>query len=246
MNIGMYQSAASLTALERWQDAVAQNITSSQVTGYKKRTVEFSGVDMGQITTGEKGQIDPVAGILPKASYGVNFQVGETQPTRRDLDVALQGDGFFQVRTPSGDTAFTRAGSFHVKADRTVVTADGSVVLSDGGNPITLQAEGGEIAIGTDGIISQGDVQIGRLGVVRFLDNSRLVPVGAGMFRAPEGVAVIPQDRALVLQGHLEASNVTPLREMVALVQIARAYEANQKMITTRDQMLQRTLETLG
>jgi flagellar basal-body rod protein FlgF len=225
---------------------VAQNITSSQVTGYKKRTVEFRGIDMGQITTGENGRIDPLSGMLPKASYGVNFQSGETHPTQRDLDAALQGEGFFQVRTPTGETAYTRAGAFHIKGDRTLVTADGALVLSDGGSPITLQAEGGEISIGTDGIISQGDVQVGRLGVVRFLDNSKLVPVGGGMFRAPEGVAVIPTDKALVLQGHLEASNVTPLREMVALVQIARAYEANQKLLSTRDQMLQRTLESLG
>lgn len=235
-----------MTALERWQDAVAQNITASQVTGYKKRTVDFKGIEMGQISTGAKGMPDAEPGMLPKATYGVNFMSGETTPTQRNLDVALQGDGFFQVQTPTGERAYTRAGELHVKADRTLITKDGSLVLSDGGAPITLQAEGGEVAIATDGTISQGDTQIGRIGVVRFTDNTRLVPMGGSSFRAPDGVQAIPTDKTLVLQGNLEASNVAPLREMISLVQIARAYEANQKIITSRDGILSRTLETLG
>lgn len=246
MNIGLYQSAASLTALERWQDAVAQNITSSQVTGFKKRTVEFSGVQMGEINGGTNKSPINQAGLLPKASYGINFQAGETTPTQRPLDVALQGEGFFEVQTPTGGRAYTRAGEFHIRPDRTLVTADGSTVLTDGGSPITLQPQGGEISIAQDGSLSQGDIQLGKLAVVRFADNSKLTPIGAGYFTAQPGVAPLPVEKPQVLQGYLESSNVAPLREMVSLVQIARAYEANQKIITSRDQTLQKTLETLG
>ena len=245
MNIGLYQSAASLTALERWQDAVTQNITASQVTGFKKRTVDFQGVAMGEILSDTAKQ-QGLAGMLPKASYGVNFAAGETTPTQRAFDAAIQGDGFFQVQTASGDRAYTRAGEFHVRSDRTLVTKDGSPVLTDGGTPITLQADGGEFAIASDGVVSQGETQLGRLGIVRFVDNAQLVPAGGGLFHAPAGVAVLPVEQPQVLQGHLEASNVTPLREMVALVQIARAYEANQKILTSRDQMLDRALQVLG
>lgn len=246
MNIGMYQSAASLTALERWQDAVSQNITASQVSGFKKRTVEFTGTPMGEINVGAGGETQTQTGILPKATYGVNFQAGETHPTQRLLDVALQGEGFFQVQTPDGQMAFTRAGEFHIRPDRTLVTKEGAAVLSDGGSPITLSTQGGDIAIGDDGLVTQGETQLGRIGVVKFADNSRLLPIGGGFFMAPSGVEPTGVDKPQVLQGYLESSNVTPLREMVALVQIARAYEANQKLITNRDQTLQKTLESLG
>jgi flagellar basal-body rod protein FlgF len=97
MNIGLYQSAASLSALERWQDAVTQNITSSQVSGYKKRTVNFAVATKGELQTDPNAKIGQGGGqamYFPKVGYGISFQQGETQPTRRDLDVALQGDGF--------------------------------------------------------------------------------------------------------------------------------------------------------
>ena len=246
MNIGMYQSAASLTAIERWQDAVTQNIASSQVTGYKKRTVEFSGIAMGEINVGTGRQTEVQAGVLPKATYGVNFQPGDTHTTGRSLDVALQGEGFFEVQTASGDHAFTRCGEFHVTPDRTLTTSDGSPVLSDGGSPITLQAQGGEISIGPEGLVTQGDAQLGRLSVVKFVDSSQLAPIGSGYFMPQADARPTQIEHPQVLQGYLETSNVAPLREMVALIQIARAYEANSKLITSRDQTLSKVLEALG
>lgn len=246
MNIGMYQSAAALTALERWQDAVSQNITASQVTGFKKRTVDFSGVPMGEIDSGKGGSADVQTGLLPKAAYGINFQAGETQPTGNHLDVALQGEGFLEVQTASGAHAFTRCGELHVRADRSLVTSDGSTLLSDGGAPITLQPQGGELAISPDGLVTQGDTQLGRIGIVKFENSSKLVPTGSGYFAAPAGAKPSPVEKPMVLQGYLESSNVSPLREMVSLIQIARAYESNQKLITSRDQTLAKVLETLG
>src|SRR5438270_331812 len=99
MNIGLYQSAASLSALERWQDSVAQNITSSQTTGYRKRTVSFSTQAAGELQPDGKARLGRDQGmptLFPKVNPGINFVSGETQATRRELDVAIQGDGFFQ------------------------------------------------------------------------------------------------------------------------------------------------------
>jgi flagellar basal-body rod protein FlgF len=248
MNIGLYQSAASLSALERWQDAVTQNITSSQVTGFKKRTVEFQAMPMGEVQTdphGKTGQGERA--LFPEASYGVSFQPGETQPTRRDLDIALQGEGFLEVQMPDGSRGYTRAGELHIRPDRTIVTHDGNPVLTDSGSPMTLLPQGGDVAITPEGVVSQGSNQLGRLSVVKFADNSKLVPLAGGTFASTDRkMQPIPVENPMVLQGYLESSNVTPLREMVALVQIARAYEANQKIISSRDQTLGRTLEILG
>ncbi len=249
MNIGLYQSASSLSALERWQDSVAQNIASSQLTGYRKRTVNFSAEAAGEIQTDPKGRVGHEGGqpsIFPKINTGINFVTGDTQPTRRELDVAIQGEGFFAMQLPDGSRAYTRNGEFHVNPDRTLVSSTGAEILSDSGSPITLVPGGGEVTINQDGTLFQGSTSLGKLSVQKFADNSQLAPVAGGAFIPTGGMTAIPVDRPQLLQGYLEGSNVTPLREMVDLVLISRAYEANQKMITTVDEQMQKTLDALG
>jgi len=247
MNIGLYQSAASLSALERWQEAVAQNITSSQIPGFRKRTVEFASVEMGRLQIDPKGKaINGAAAAFPTTRLGVSFHPGETTPTRREMDVAISGDGFFEIQQADGSRAYTRAGQFQLNSQRMIVARDNAPVLSTAGTPIILQPTGEALAISADGALTQGDRQLGRIKVVRFEDNQKLLPAGDNMYIAPEGMDPEPVERPSVLQGYIEESNVTPLREMISLVQIARAYEANQKLITSRDQNLQKALEVLG
>jgi flagellar basal body rod protein FlgG len=249
MNIGLYQSAASLTALEHWQDAVSQNITSSQVSGYRKRTVEFS------TQLGGEWSLDPslsaggdpsLAAQFPKASNGINFQPGDTQPTGRDLDVAIQGNGFFEVQAPDGTRAYTRDGAFTTRADRTLINGAGEEVLSDSGSPITLASNNDKVTINKDGTIQQGTTTVGRLGVVQFSDPSQLTPVAGGLFTEGNAGAPTPVEQPDLLQGYEEASNVTPMREMVDMVLISRCYDANQKLIKTADEEMQKTLDALG
>jgi flagellar basal-body rod protein FlgF len=248
MNIGLYQSASSLSALERWQDAVAQNITSSQVTGYRKRTVEFMGANAGERRLDPKASSseDGQSAVFPQASVGINFVTGETQPTHRDLDIAIQGDGFFEVQLPDGGKAYTRNGEFHVRPDRTVVTTSDRELLTDGGSPVVLLPGGGPVTVNADGTIQQGDTTLGRLSIQKFSNPAALTPVAGGMFLAQDSAGAETVEKPVLMQGYLENSNVTPLREMVDLVVISRAYEANQKMITTIDQSMQKTLEALG
>ncbi|HYP18255.1 MAG TPA: flagellar hook-basal body protein [Opitutus sp.] len=249
MNIGMYQSASSLSALERWQDSVAQNITSSQVSGFRKRTINFSTQSAGELQTDPRKAVGHEAGVsmlFPKVNTGINFVAGETQPTRRELDVAIQGEGFFEVQRADGSRVFTRSGEFRQRSDRTLVTSAGDEVMSTNGAPITFLPAGGSISINQDGTIFQGETALGRLSVQRFADNAMLTPISGGYFVAPEGVAPEPVDEPELLQGYLEGSNVTPLREMVDLVLISRAYEANQKMINTLDKQTEKALEMLG
>ncbi len=246
MNIGLYQSAAALSSLERWQDAVSQNITSSQVAGYKKRTVDISAQLMGAHAPDEKTRIgEGLPAYFPRASYGINFQAGEVQPTRRDLDIALQGEGFFVIQAPDGTKTYTRAGEMTMRNDRVLVNAAGGEVMTDGGNPLTATPQGGPIVINKDGSCYQREVLLGKIQVVKFEDNARLIPKGSGGF-IPIGMDPIPVDKPEVLQGYLEGSNITPLREMIDLVSISRAYEANQRLIQTRDDLFGKALEKLG
>ncbi len=249
MNIGLYQSAASLNALERWQDAVAQNITSSQVTGFKRRTVQVAAESMGETTlsaNGRAGQSEGIAALFPQTRYAIAFQAGENQSTRRDLDMAVSGEGFFNVRMPDGKTAYTRAGEFSIRADRTIISGQGLELLSDGGDPIQLQAQGGALVVNEDGTLRQGDAVLGKLAISKPADPARLVSMSGGLFLAPDGLEMKPVENPVVQQGYLEASNVAALREMVDLVSIGRAYEANQKLIQSRDQLLGTTIETFS
>src|SRR6478736_1622412 len=249
MNIGLYQSAASMAALERWQDSVSQNITSGQTSGYRKRTIEFSTEAAGVLQPDDRAKLGIDGGmpaLFPKTSAGINFNSGETMPTRRELDVAIQGDGFFEAKMPDGSMAYTRSGEFRLRPDRTLVTGAGLEVMADGGNPIVLLPGQGQIVIGQDGTVSQGTLSLGKLSVQKFSNPSALMPTVGGMFVAGADAGKSAVEEPELMQGYLEQSNVQPLREMVDLVLISRAYEANQKMITTIDQQMQKALEALG
>lgn len=249
MNIGLYQSASALSALEKWQDSVSQNITSSQTAGYRKRMVSFSTQAAGELQSDPRGRIGHTASmpmLFPKVNTGINFMPGETEPTRRELDASIQGDGFFEIQRPDGSKVYTRSGEFRMRPDRTLVTSSGDEVMTESGAPIVLPPNGGKVTFNQDGTVFQGSTALGKLSIQKFADPSRLIPVAGGFFVAPPGVTPERVDNPELLQGYLEASNVTPLREMVDLVLISRAYEANQKIISTVDQQMQKTLDALG
>lgn len=249
MNIGLYQNAASLTALERLQDAVSQNISASQVPGYRERTVNFSAQDNGQFNLGSnapgaEGSEQPAS--FPTATNGISFKAGETQPTGQPLDLAIQGSGFFQVKMPDGTTAYTRDGAFSERNDGTLINSAGYPVLSENGTPIVISQDAGAVAVTQDGVVSQGDAQIARLGITTFSNTSALVPLSGGLLLADPSAGATPATHPGVLQGYIESSNVSPLFEMVSLVQVSRAYEANQHVITNADQQTQKTIDALG
>ena len=245
MTVGLYQNTAALAALERWQQASSHNISASQVTGFKRQLVQFSAQPTGELRSGQFQSSEGLASSFPSAQARLDFSPGDRVQTRRDLDVAVAGDGFLSVRLPDGREGFTRAGQLAVGADRTLVTADNLPVLGVGREPITLQAGGG-LAINADGEITQAGQVVETLAVSRFADTRKLEPLSGGVFVPTADAAPIPVAGGSLLPGYLEGSNISPMREMIDLVAISRAYEANQKMISTRDQLLQRTLDTLG
>jgi len=249
MNIGIYQSAAALSSLERWQDAVSQNITSAQVIGFKRRVVQVAAEAHGEILSDPGAKPDNGEGmpaLFPQSRYSIAFNPGENNPTRRELDVAISGPGFFTVRKPDGNTAYTRAGELQVRADRTLVTAQGCEVLSNSGNPVQLSPEGGAIVVMEDGSVRQGDNIVGKLGIAQATNPARLISMSSGLFLPDTGAGMVPVEKPIIQQGYLEGSNVSPLREMVDLVNISRAYEANQKLIQSRDGIMQKTLDAVS
>jgi len=249
MNIGLYQSAASLSALERWQEAVAQNITSSQTTGFRKRTVEFSAESTGKLNFNPGSKLssaNEMQSVFTRATNGISFSGGETEPTRRDLDIAIQGEGFFELKTPDGGRAYTRSGEFQMRSDRTIVTAGNCQLLTDGGAPVVLLPGSDPLTVNPNGTLFQGTTSLGKLSIQKFEKPETLTPSAGGLFTAKEESGMSAVEKPDLLQGYLEQSNVQPLREMVDMVLISRAYEANQKIISTVDQQMEKTLQALG
>ncbi len=244
MNLGLYLGAAALGALERWQDATSSNIAASSTPGFRKREVQFSMQDAGAIENGATRASAVSHAQFPTGNVSVSFHPGQFIGTGRELDVAIRGDGFFEVQTTDGNTAYTRAGSFYTNTDRTLVDAQGNLLLGEGGAPIQLLPEGGPLAIAPDGTLSQGGQQIGRLTIQRFENPQGLRPLSGGLFAA-NGQAPEPVEQPELMQGSLETSNVQPVGEMVNLIQINRAYEAAQKLITTRDDLMDKTIRSV-
>jgi flagellar basal body rod protein FlgG len=249
MNVGLYQSASSLSALERWQDSVSQNIASSQMAGYRKRTINFSTQSAGEIQSDPQSRVAKGEGqdlLFPKVNTGINFTSGETQPTQREYDLAIQGEGFFEVQAADGTKSYTRDGGFRLNSDRTLVNASGAQLMTESGNPLTLVSGQGDLVVNQDGTVFQGSTSLGKLAIKKFADNNQLTPTAGGDFVPAGGMQAQTVEKPQILQGYLEGSNVAPLREMVDLVMISRAYEANQKMITSVDDNMQKTLDALG
>ena len=171
----------------------------------------------------------------------VDHTEGSLEATGRDLDVAIQGDGFFVVETPTGE-AYTRNGNFTLSPDGTLVNADGFPVLSEGG-PITLTDE--KVTIGTDGVVTLGNALVSRLRLVAFEDAGELIKTSGTLFTAPANVLPIAPATMNVRQGYLEKSNVNIMREMVDMIDSYRMFETGQKMIQIQDDTLSKAVNEL-
>jgi flagellar basal-body rod protein FlgG len=176
------------------------------------------------------------------------FSQGTLTQTSNNLDMAIQGKGFFQVTMPDGTTGYTRDGSFQMDAQGQIVTNNG-YVLQPG---ITVPSTATNLSIGTDGTVTAsipGQVALQNLGQVQlatFVNPAGLDPKGQNLFAettasgAPQTSAPTVQGMGSLSQGFVESSNVNVVQELVSMIQTQRAYELNSKAIQTSDQMLQK------
>jgi flagellar basal-body rod protein FlgF len=247
MQVGMYTGAASMAAYEKWQEAISQNISEGSLPGYRKTNVNFEGLDGGTSTIGVSANSSATeTSSMPNANTSISFNQGAINHTGNDLDFAIQGKGFFQVKQPDGTMAYTRNGQFHIGADRTLQTSAGLKVMGSEG-PIKLLDTGGPIAINAEGTITQGDKPVTTIVTYNFTDTSKLQRVGDSLL-APTDTTTKPTkiQNPTVLNSYLESSNVTPMAEMVNLVAVSRAYEASQKIVQTADDNQGKAIEMLG
>jgi flagellar basal body rod protein FlgG len=242
---GIYNNAASLTTLEKWQASITQNLVASKVAGFKKSNFAIESDDKVKTSYNPAQSAAQHTGGLPVRTTSINFTPGEIEQTQKPTDIAIDGPGFFQIQGADGNNLYTRNGEFQFNNENTLVTRHGLQVMGDGG-PITIDPEQGAVTVAKDGTISQGNNLLGRLQLFNFEDPQGLTRVEGGYFEAPDGANPEAVEDGQVVQGAIESSNVLPMEELVSLIQVARAYEASQRSMLSHDDLISKAINSLG
>ncbi|HEY8312071.1 MAG TPA: flagellar hook-basal body protein, partial [Gemmatimonadaceae bacterium] len=218
---GMSSAAAALRYWERRQEVTSNNLANVSTDGFK----------------GQKVFARMVEGALPAADEVTDFSQGSLQTTNNPRDIALEGKGFFVVKTANGER-YSRGGSVQVDASGNLTDSSGNQLLGENG-PIHVASRGNEevgpIQISRDGTVTVDKSEVGRLRVETIPDKTTLLAEGSGLFIPPSKRTRLDPDAHIVRQGALEQSNVTPISQMVDMISIQRAYTAVQKAVTTLD-----------
>lgn len=216
---------------------ISHNLANATTPGFKKDiTVSRPFVEYLQ-TYGATGP-QTLATTVPVPGTVIDYKAGSLRYTGGPLDVAIEGDGFFELQTDQGPM-YTRQGNFQIDARGRMVTAEGTPLAGD----ITVTT--GQPRIDQQGKVWDDDKVVGQIRVVAFERPIALQKVGSGLFMAPAAGTGQPQD-SRVRQGYLENSNVGSVGEMVSVIETMRHFEANQKLIQGYDEMLDRAIRTLG
>jgi len=254
MNRSLSIAASGMQAQQLNVDVISNNIANLNTTGFKRGRADFqdliyqtlrpagvSAAEGAQTPTG----IQLGLGTMPVGTQKIFLQ-GNLEQTENKLDMAIEGDGFFQVLLPNGDTAYTRDGSFNVDKDGIIVNAQGYPLEP----AITIPADSLSISIATDGTVSvvqEGQVEaseIGSIELARFVNSAGLSSRGRNLFLETDAsgspTIAAPGENGLgnIAQGYLEVSNVSVVDEMVKMIAAQRAYETNSKAVKTADEML--------
>lgn len=243
MNVGLYQATAALSAASRWQELITDNIAASQAPATKKGQLIMASIP---VTTPVINSPLEFPTLLPAAFYATNFEPGQLRRTDVPTDLAIDGPGFFEIQLPDGTVAYTRDGEFHFNAQGQLVTKTGAFVMGEAG-PIQIDpTRPGVVTISSDGEITQGDEQIGRIRIVRFNRPDLLTQIGGGIFLALDP-QLIPEavENPTVRQGFLEGANTSPITEMANLILAMRYYEAAQRLIQINDEQMGKTISEL-
>ena len=249
----MRTAASGMTAQQMNVDTIANNLANVNTTGFKRTKVEFQDVLYQNIkTAGSATAVGTRRPVGLSVGYGTrasathrHFTNGDLTLTNNPLDMAISGDGFFQIQYPDGTTVYTRDGAFKISGEGRLVNSDGFFLLPE----ITIPTDAMSISVGSDGIIEIAQfgqdepVQIGQLELARFVNPSGLNALGSNLYQrttaSGDALIDVPTQSGLgqIDQGYLEGSNVKVVDEMVNMIIAQRAYEMNAKAIQTADEM---------
>lgn len=225
MGFGIYSSIAGANVREIELEVLANNIANIQTTGYKEMQVSFTSELDKNMESDENQELQT---FVREGKSHVNFAPGSIFATGNPLDVAIQGEGFFEIQTAAG-LRYTRNGNFTINQEGTVTTQGGDIVLAQEGQ-INVPANK-QVAISPSGEITVDGEILARLKVVDFADRGKLKKEGANHYVA-DGLETKAVQEFSIAQGHLENSNVDLIRNLTRIIEVSRAYESHQKSMT--------------
>ena len=250
----LWIAKTGMSAQQTQLDVISHNLANVSTTGYKRNNAVFEDLiyqnlrQVGANTT-EQNQLPTGLHLglgVRTVATSRNFMQGSLQESKNNLDVAINGNGFFEVTMPDGTTAYTRDGSFQLDSQGRIVTSSGlpvapGITVPAGTKSITI-SENGEVSATVTG--ATAPQPLGSLSMSSFVNSAGLEPVGQNIFKesaasgAPQQGTPGTNGLGIVRQGFLETSNVNVVEELVNMIQTQRAYEMNSKAIQTSDQML--------
>jgi flagellar basal-body rod protein FlgG len=252
----LYSAASGMTAQQTNVDNIAHNLANANTTGFKTRRAQFQ--DLLYQSVVQPGSAAGQQTVVPTglqlglgtraSSNAIVFTQGSFSQTNNPLDLVIQGRGFFQVRQPSGELAYSRAGSFHLDRDGNLVTPNGDAVEPQ----ITIPSDAQQISIALDGTVSYSQPgqtsaqQAGQIQLANFPNPAGLNSLGGNLYAATDasgdptvGAPGGQEGLGTVMQGYVEQSNVSVVEEFINLIVAQRGYEANSKVVQAADQMYQ-------
>ncbi|MBQ6786508.1 MAG: flagellar basal-body rod protein FlgF [Lachnospiraceae bacterium] len=254
---GLYTAYTGMLNEQYRMDIMSNNLANADTVGFKKEgstSQAYSEVMAVKIKDTTEDPNTPKR--LGNMSLGVkigetytDFSQGSLRDTGNTFDLALSGDGFFNIEftNKAGETStkYTRAGNFTLTKDGYLTTKDGDYVLGENGR-IQLSTTAGNTVIAEDGSIYQDDELVTKLKITEFEDTNYLTHYGESMWDAKEGAVANDATDFRIHQGYVEMSNISVVTEMVNMISIQRQYEANQKLITTYDESLDKSVNQIG
>jgi flagellar basal-body rod protein FlgG len=244
-----------MEALQINIDNIANNLANVNTTGFKQRRAQFE--DLLYQTLVAPGSSASTSTEIPTGlqiglgtravSNSILFLQGDYVETGNELDVVIEGKGFFQVRLPDGNIAYTRGGAFHLDRDGGLVTSNGDPVEPQ----VSIPREATKVSIGPDGTVSvnmpgqMDSQQVGRFELASFVNPAGLDSIGKNLFMpttaSGDAITGSPGEEGVgkLMQGFLEQSNVNVVKEMINLIVSQRAYESSSRVVRAADQMYQ-------
>ncbi len=251
MSDGLYSAMSGAMATSKQLDIVANNLANVDTTGFKKEKTVF-GSQQPSVTFDllelQAPETEMPPKILPLDKQNVvigesytDLTQGQLQQTGNPLDVALQGEGFFKIKTPNG-MRYTRDGTFAISHNQQLVTQDGYPVLDDLNQPIELNQ--GAVTINSNGEVYQSGQRIATLGTIQFPKGTPLLKEGKNLWQGDPNKE--QSASPIVHQGFLESANVNPVEEMVQLIQLHRSFELNSRVIETFGELNRKAATDVG
>jgi flagellar basal-body rod protein FlgG len=249
----LYTAASGMSAQQLNLDTIANNLANSSTAGFRQTRLQFQDMIYQNLVTPGAAQSQQTvsAGLqiglgTKSAATEIIMTQGDLNQTNNPLDLAIQGAGFFQVQRPDGTIAYTRAGSFHLNNQGTIVTTDGDPLIPN----ISIPANATAVTITQYGVVNatlagqQNPSQLGQIQLATFVNPGGLAAQGSNLFTTTlsSGDPVLanpggPEGLGTLQQGYLENSNVDVVTEFVQMVLAQRAYESNSKVVRAADDM---------